>query len=273
MITKAQIYANTANYFLRSKLQQSELELPVLGGEDVGPVREERLDEVLSQYDDRVVFVHAGLRDIKRAFGTNPYELLLSKLDEHFESILAPGFTPSFRSSGIYHKQYSKPEYGKFSQLFLEDADYRTDDAIHSILVHGDYRFEQYDHQDSFGEDSCWSKLDEDNVLYVNIGTPWIVSTQHHYIEHLADVPYLEQSTHDGVIYYDETTFTTVTQTNYTYDYPMKRSAMKITNYLREQDTLSMYNLNGLKLLFFRAADVRRSLMNKIQSDPYYLVT
>ncbi|MFC5135098.1 MULTISPECIES: AAC(3) family N-acetyltransferase [Haloferacaceae] len=271
MITKAQVYANTANYFFRSKLRQSEFPIPV--GEDVGPVREDQLDAVLSQYDDEVVFVHVGLSDIKTAFQTDPYHFLLSKLDSHFESVLAPGFTPSFRSSGIYHKEYSKPEYGTFSRLFLNDANYRTDDAIHSILVRGDYRFSQYDHHDSFGEDGCWSKLDEENVLYMNIGTPWIVSTQHHYIEHKADVPYLERSAHEGVIYYDETDSATVTQYNYRYDDPSKRSARKIAGYLRDQDVLSSYRLNGLKIRFFRAGDLRRSLMHRIESNPYYLIT
>lgn len=271
MISRAKVYANTANYFVRSKLRQSEF--PVPGGEDVGPVREEQLDAVLSRYNDNVVFVHAGLSDINAAFRTDPYRFLLRKLDTHFESVLVPGFTPSFRASGIYHKKYSKPEYGTFSRLFLNDADYRTDDAIHSILVRGEYRFSRYDHHDSFGEDGCWSKLDEENVLYMNIGTPWIVSTQHHYIEHEAEVPYLERSAHDGVIYYDETNSAALTQYNYQYDDPSKRSAVKIASYLSDQDALSSYCLNGLKLRFFRAGDLRRTLMRKIESDPYYLIT
>jgi aminoglycoside N3'-acetyltransferase len=273
MRTKARVYANTANYFIRSRLRQSQVDLPLLGGEDVGSVRERDLDAILSRYDEDVVFVHAGLSDIKSAFGGNPYELLTSKLDDQFESVLAPGFTPSFRSSGIYHKKYSRPEYGTFSRLFAADADYRTDDAIHSILVRGDYRFPECDHHDSFGRDSCWGKLDGENVLYMNIGTPWIVSTQHHYIEHQADVPYVERTTHDGTMYYSDTEFAEITQKNYQYDQPSKRSATKIAKLLEEKDELDAYDLNGLKLLFFRAADLRRALMPEIEADPYYLIT
>ncbi len=272
MIKKAQTYANTARYFVHSQYQQSNLNIPLVSSDDVGSVDEARFDNILSRYDDDVVFVHAGLSDVKSAFGTNPYEFLLDKLDEHFESILAPGFTPSFRSTGIYHKKFSRPEVGTFSRLFLEDADYRTNDAIHSILVRGKYRFSDYDHRESFSENGCWSKLDEENVLYLNIGTPWLISTHHHFIEHTLDVPYIETVLYDGVLYRDESEWESIRQCNYTYQWPIKRNSKKIQKYLTSQMSLSKYNLNGLKLMFFRTQDVKKVLEPKIKADPYYLV-
>ncbi len=273
MITKAQIYVNTANYFMRSRLHRTDIELPLIGGGKVGSVNEQEIDDVLTQYDDDVVFVHAGLSNIKSAFDTNPYEFLLDKLDKHFKSILAPGFTPSFGSSGIYHKQYSKPEYGAFSRLFLQDSNYRTDDAIHSILVRGDYRFEEYNHNKSFGENSCWCKLEENNVLYLNIGTPWIISTQLHHIEHKMDVPYLQQTEHPGVIYHDSTSHNETIQYNHKYEYPIKWNRHKIARALRQHGRLSINDFRGLNVFFFRAGDLHQILTNKIRSDPYYLVT
>jgi len=108
----------------------------------VSSVAPSRLDELLKRHGDghSNVFVHAGLSDIKRAFGTDPYAFLRSKLNANFRSVLAPGFTDYFATSGVYHKQYSRPKHGTFGQLFLRDADYRTDDAMKSILVEGPYR-------------------------------------------------------------------------------------------------------------------------------------
>ena len=272
MITKALTYANTARYFVHSRYQQLDIDIPSVNSSDVRSVDEERFDNILSQYDDDVVFVHAGLSDVKSAFGTNPYEFLLEKLDEHFESILAPGFTPSFRSTGIYHKKFSRPEVGAFSRLFLEDADYRTNDAIHSILVRGKYRFNEYDHQDSFSKNGCWSKLDEENILYLNIGTPWLISTHHHFIEHMHDVPYIESVLYDGVLYRNESEWESIRQCNYRYQWPIKRNSMKIQRYLTSQGVLSEHSMNNLELMSFRAQEIKKSLEPKIKADPYYLV-
>ncbi|MFW6040711.1 MAG: hypothetical protein ACOC85_02630, partial [Thermoplasmatota archaeon] len=107
------------------------------------PADVEELHDILDGYsEEKTVFVHVGLSDIKSVFHQNPYELLIKVLEEHFNSILAPGFTPYFEESGVYHKLYSKPVHGTFYRLFHKDADYRTNDATHSILVKGDYRFD-----------------------------------------------------------------------------------------------------------------------------------
>lgn len=273
MLTNSKIYANTARYFVQSKLHERGMTVPIIGKKAVGTVDEERVDQILSQYKDSTVFVHAGLSDIKSAFRKDPYQFLLEKLDAHFENILAPGFTPSFRDTGIYHKEFSRPEYGMFSRLFLNDADYRTDDAIHSILVRGDYRFEDCNHHDTFSKDGCWAKLDRDNILYLNIGTPWIIATQHHFIECVNELPYNNKTQHEGVMYLNETNYTEITQTNYRYATPSKRNAKKVQHYLENEQVLDSYSHNGLNILAFNAGDMRTALEKKLANDPYYLIT
>ena len=233
------------------------------------------LDAVLEEQsaDHDTVFVHAGLSDVKRAFGGDPYALLSGKLTDHFESVLTPAFTSSFRKTGLYHKRYSTPEFGAFSRLFFEEADYRTNDAIHSISVAGDYRFEECDHHDTFAEAGCWGQLDRDNVLYMNIGTDWLVSTQIHYIEERADVPYVSRTAHDGVIYYDDESHAKITQYNADkIDWLYFWNRSKIRKKLRREGALDRYSIGGLDLLFFGANDMHRSLADEIAADPYYLV-
>lgn len=266
MFLEARVGWNTAKHYLLREYHDRS----------VGSVAEHRLDDALAAYDDReTVFVHAGLSAVKRAFGGNPYEFLLGKLEHHFDNVLVPGFTPSFRQSGIFHRLYSKPEFGTFARLFHCDAEYRTADAIHSILVRGDYRFERCDHQDSFGPDSCWAKLDADRVLYLNIGTDWLVSTQHHHIEHAADVPYLRRVEHEGIVYHEETTHEEVTQRNYEYDFPfpVKRGALGIQRDLVAEGVIEKHDMNGLLVLLFDARELREALEGKLERDPYYLIT
>lgn len=247
-------------------------DMPTIGHREVGPVEEARFDEILASVETDVVFVHVGLGNLKRAFGGDVYALFLGKLRDHFESVLAPGFTPSFRSSRIYHEQYSRPEVGAFSRQFLSDAEYRTDDAIHSILVDGPYRFPDCDHEDTFSEDGCWARLAEENVTFLNVGTPWFICTQHHYIEHAMDVPYLEHREYDGVRYWDERNYERITQTNYEYAWPLKRSARKIERYLRSRNVLRKYDLEGLQMSIVGARELQRALEPKIRTDTYYLV-
>lgn len=228
---------------------------------------------ILDDYDDPTVFVHVGLSDVNAAFGGRCYEQLADELTSQFESVLVPGFTPSFRDSGVYHKTYSRPQVGMFPALFMDDSDYRTDDALHSIQVAGEYRFDDCDHHDSFGEDGCYAKLDEDDVLIANIGTDRLVSTQFHYASLHADPGYHERNSHSGVIYYDEHDHREIEQTNDTFSSIYTWNRWKIENYLEEQGVLDRRGRNGLRLTFFRAGAMREALEPMLDEDPYYMVT
>ncbi|MGM0717378.1 MAG: AAC(3) family N-acetyltransferase [Halobacteriota archaeon] len=231
------------------------------------------LQSVLDEYDDPVVFVHVGLSDVNAAFGDRSYDRLCSALTSQFESVLVPGFTPDFRKSGVYHKEYSRPQVGMFPVLFMSDSEYRTDDGIHSIQVTGEYRFDECDHQNTFGPDGCYAQLDDDNVLIANIGTNRLVSTQFHYVSLQADPPYHTTDAHSGEIYYDESTHEEVTQTNDTFESTYVWSRWKMERYLKQQGVLDDRSRNGLKLSFMRARDMRKALEPKIEQDPYYMVT
>lgn len=238
------------------------------------PADIEELHNILDNYsDEKSVFIHVGLSDISAVFHQNPYNLLIDVLEEHFNSILAPGFTPYFEKSGVYHKLYSIPTHGTFYRLFLKDADYRTNDATHSILVKGDYRFDGCNHFDTLSREGCWGKMDNDNILIMDIGTPWIFASQHHYIEGYYDVPYCHKVKYDGRIYYDDSKSEKITQTSYGYDLKaVRRNSIKLERYLSSKDILDKYNINGLNIRFFRARDIRKAYKNKIMNDSYYLI-
>lgn len=239
-----------------------------------GPTSEAVFDSVLEQYDQEpVAFVHIGLSDIKTAFGADPYETILTKLRSTFDSILTPGFTKSFRNTGVFDLEESTPELGAFSRLFFEDAAFRTPDPLHSVLGEGPYRFEECTFRDTFSTEGCYGQLSEDNVLCLNIGTPWLVSTQLHYIERLCDVPYAETVEIDGELRADGTT-TRITQRNYdknNYLYFWNR--LKLRNAMVAEGVLDHYSLDGLNVMAVRAGDLQEFLVPRIEANPYYLVS
>jgi len=238
-----------------------------------GPIDDALLETVLAQYPDtEVAFVHIGLSDIKTALQRNPYDAIIEKLDAEFESVLAPGFTRSFRETGVFDIEETSPELGAFSSLFFEDATYRTPDPLHSILVDGDYRFDGCGFRDTFSPDGPYGQLSADNVLYLNIGTPWLISTQLHYVERVCDVPYVETVEIEGEFTANGTT-ERIRQRNYTknnYLYFWNRRGLR--DDMVSAGVMDHYVLNGLNVMGMRAGEMEAFLAEQIADDPYYLV-
>ncbi|WP_083898859.1 AAC(3) family N-acetyltransferase [Natronococcus jeotgali] len=229
--------------------------------------------DLLCRYNSDTVFTHVGLSGVKSAFGQNPYSFLFNELCNEFNSVLAPGYTPQFRESGEFDIQNSEPAYGAWSRLFLGDSDHRTDDPIHSILVNGPYRFNGCNTRDTFAQDGCFAQIDTDNILIFNIGTPWLMTTQHHYIERRCGVPYQEYPTFTGNITYKDGLTESVKQRNDSYTLYARRAARKVQRDAVDVGVVEEFNLNGLLVLVFRAQEYRRFIAKKIQNDPYYLVS
>ncbi|ATW89597.1 aminoglycoside N3'-acetyltransferase [Halohasta litchfieldiae] len=239
----------------------------------VGPVAEPLLDAVLEQYREaEVVFVHIGLSDINTALQQNPYEAMMQKLTGRFESVLTPGFTKSFRNTGVFDVDETPPELGAFSSLFFEDATYRTPDPLHSILVDGEYRFDGCRFRDTFSPEGCYGQLSADNVLCLNIGTPWLVSTQLHYTERVSNVPYVETVEIDGELTTDGTTRQISQQTYKKNNYLYFWNRRGLRDDMVSAGVMDHYSLNGLNIMAFRAGDIQAFLEAKIEQNPYYLV-
>ncbi len=255
------------NYLMRKKSVTAKSDLRLL-------------EDVLDRYSEQnTVFVHIGLSQIKSAYRVNPYDFVMDVLTKRFENIITPGFTPSFRKTSLYHKKYSRPEYGMFSWLFLGDATYRTDDPIYSLLVRGSYDFENSYAKETFGVGSCFEQLDKDNILCLNIGTKWAVSSQIHFSEYKNMVPYINKAEYNGIIYYDEHKHKDISVVNYVNNYWFNKfvsviwNRYKISRHLLKSGILDYYDLDGVRVYAFKLRDLRVFLDEKLGKDPYYLLT
>jgi len=242
---------------------------------EVGPVPSSVFETILDQYPEKdVVYLHVGLSDIKTAFETNPYEFILEQLDRRFGSLVVPGFTKSFRETGVFNVEESEPELGAFSHLFFEnDSDYRTPDPLHSLQVKGEYRFDGCDFRDTFGSEGCYAQLEADDVLCLNVGTPWLVSTQLHYLEQELDLPYVDTVDIDGHITYADGHTEAISQTNYAKNnYVYFWNRLGIRDDMVTTDRMNHFDLNGLNVMAFTMGDLRELVEQETRTDPYYLV-
>lgn len=240
----------------------------------VGTSDEGHLRDVLESYGTYdEVFVHVGLSDVDAAYEGNPYELLREALTDSFDSVLAPGFTDYFRESGVFDRRHSLPMHGTFSKLLLEDADYRTRDPCKSILVDGEYRFDDCNHLETFAPDGCFEQLREDDVLVAAIGTPhWKCSYLHH-LEAKYGAPYSVEREFEGVMHDGDETVDVELQTNYYDSIFWSFNKLKLQRDLEEAGVLDTYDLNGLPVYVTPLGELDRFAAEKMADDPYYLVT
>lgn len=240
----------------------------------VGSAEDNALDGALERYSDYdVAFAHVGLSDVNAALVGNPYDRVLGALTQHFESVLAPGFTDYVHISGVYDKRHSRPKHGAFCRQFLDDAEYRTNDAIKSILVKGEYRFDACDHHDSYSEDGCFQQLYEDDVLVVSIGTPYLVCSYLHHLEARNGAPYMEPKTVAGIMYDENGNATPIEQQTHQYREIWSFNKPKLHRDLRASGFLDTYDYNGLRIFVTSIRSIDELVTHNMNDDPYYLVT
>lgn len=262
---RARVARHAAGSLLAERLRR--------GRRRVDPVPPDTLDRLFDAHPADVAFVHVGLSDVDATLPGNPYRRVRDALLDHYGSVLAAGYTTSFRKTRRFHRQRTPPEYGTFARLFHADATYRTADPMYSILVHGDYRFDDATPSESFTEASPFGSLDRDDALYVNVGTDGFRCSHLHYLERRADVPYCRVVDLEGVVHHTDAERERVTHTCLVDDHYRRYNRPKLERVLSAAGVLHSYDCNGLRVRFCRARDVREVLEPRLDDDPYFLVT
>ncbi|WP_232702551.1 AAC(3) family N-acetyltransferase [Halobacterium wangiae] len=240
---------------------------------DRSPVEElpaAALRDALDGFDADVAVVYAGLSDVVAALGGDPYERLQDALLAQFDAVLTPGFTFSFRDTGFVDLDRAPPEVGTFGRRFLADADGRTDDPVFSLLWTGAFEFDTDGTDCSYGPGGYWRELHDRDVLYLNVGTDRFRCSAFHVAELRHDVPYVSCAEHRGVVRHGGTTRTVAHRAPVDDHYRRfaRRSVLEELG-----DALVDQSVCGLRVQGCRASDVDALLDDRLDSDPYYLVT
>lgn len=149
---------------------------------------------------------------------------------------MVPTFTLSFKQTGIYSVNYSRSEVGIFSELFRERANYRTQNAIHSVsIISKDISiYEKMNYKNTFSPDGLYGYLVKDNSYIVNISTNYFLATFKHYVEEMYNVPYenRKNNKYKGIVFDKYNNPVKWEQIHHAYNRKVQFNQKKITNVL-----------------------------------------
>lgn len=244
------------------------------------------LIDILDIPKNEIIYLHVRLKRFKHNsdIGGLSYKeltkLILDVIEREYDpkTIITPTFTYSFTDSGVYHREFSKSETGRFSEEMRKHFSvYRTPDPIFSVIESSEYlanREGQIDFSTAFGS-NCWREhLVSEGETVINIDTPNILYGKLHYIEHLADVDYRYYKNFDGVVYTDRESYFDL---NYRYfvrdrDMETERDNQKVESYLTNEKVLQIKDPDGFKMSKHSIQGLRNSIIKKLEDDAFFLL-
>ena len=234
------------------------------------PISSVGLSDILADYDCAIV--HAGLRSVSSSSASDAFDLLSNALSG-LDNLFIPGFTPSFRSSGIYSVKYSRPEVGSFSKLAWLSGAPRTLDPIHSLFSMRGSLSDVDISNDTFHPNGFFRTFIRKQSCIINIGTPHLISTLFHFYERYMNTPYLASSSHDGFILDSSQHPIPTHHYSYRYHYSVSWNRAKIESFLFCNGALTYVLWNGAYCRILDGQLAFELLTYQLGVDPYFMIT
>jgi len=240
-----------------------------------------KLFEKVNINNNSLLFLHVGLKKIKQKTNKE-YSILENEITNIIKkkynphSILVPAFTFSFIQTGIYSVNYSRSEVGIFSELFRKKANYRTQNAIHSVSIISKNisNYEKINYKNTFSSDGLYSYLVKDNSYIINISTHHFIATHTHYIEELYNVPYKDRTNNKfkGIIFDKYDNPIKWEQIHQAYNSKVQFNIKKRTDVLIKANVLKEFTYRGIKISIIKVCDLVEVLGRYLKKDKYFLV-
>jgi aminoglycoside N3'-acetyltransferase len=231
---------------------------------------------------NRLIFMHVRLKEISKSYGGDYIKATQDLIEavKFFspKSILIPVFTYSFTKNGVFHKDFSYSETGRFSEEARKIYPFsRTLDPIFSILDIFNWLESKnnVNYLTAFGSSSVWQHLLEENCIILNVGIEDFVATQVHYLEKLSKAPYRENIYKRGVMCVKNTACKEVKYKFYARNLEQNRllNWPKIEKTLLKEKSLVQKKDKGIKISWIGSQEFHETLQNELNKDPYFLVS
>jgi len=232
----------------------------------------------------KTILAHVRLSSIYHQTGIAYAELttdLLARLLECKPSVLLiPAFTIySFMSSRIFHDGYARSEVGRFSEEVRQKGYVRTPDPMYSLLDIMGSLPATIDYQRTFGPNTVFEFLRQQNAVIINIDMPGFYATPVHCVELEHQVPYRYEVACEGKMQLGDKPWQDVRYHAYvravdrygTGSYPPYNQQRRL-DYLRTQGVVKETTSPWGQLAWASLDDFCPAISLALGKDPYFLV-
>lgn len=271
-MNKFSIYYNLIRYGFRNKYTRSHARYNTF---PFSPTNDSKLREFLSGVPSKDAVVFVGLKQICHSMGVeNPYEYLQDLLEEKFETLIVPTFTPSVLTTGIFDVRTTPSETGSFSQQFMHQAEIRTLSPFKSFALMGSRGNDIMSLQtfNDYSENGIFDYLYSNEITSINIGTANPRFSTIHYCEYTAELPYLLKEKPEIRVIDHEDNETLNKYFYLGYKQRLKFNRNKIENHLIKAGLLEKLVINDLIVRIINERKAFDLMLANLKRDPYYLV-
>lgn len=232
---------------------------------------------------NEILFVHAKLKGLNIDIGYQEVaKQIIGYLEYYYKpkTILIPTFTYSYTKTGLYDRLNTPSEVGRFGEEARELFDYshRTLNPVFNVI--DTHRFVlknnlEKEYHTAFGNGSLLSGLSNEGYFILNINLDKLINTHLHLIEYENRVPYRFIKYFNGVLISEIDTSEEICfeyfVRNLDIDTAWRRD--KIKDAILNERALNVIQYNGTEINYVYSQDLTKSISEKLELNPYYLIS
>lgn len=236
----------------------------------------ERLNHFFSSIPSESIVLFVGLRQMKYFLNLDdPGNFLINLVAGHFKNVLVPTFTPSVINNHLFDIVNTKSESGSFSNIFLQNASFRTPSPFKSFAVVGPIigKLQELQYDNDFLSNGIFDFINNQNIPSVNVGTDDIRFSCIHYAESVSSVPYVKMNKFTIEVYENGSYLYKKDFGKLDYLFGYKFNRAKIENDLTASHLITTEDIEGLKLRYIPQDGYFNYFLSQLKLNSNYLIS
>ncbi|MDP3115412.1 MAG: AAC(3) family N-acetyltransferase [Candidatus Cloacimonadaceae bacterium] len=215
------------------------------------------------------------MKQVRYSLGAeDPYSHVDTILNNSFETVIVPTFTPAVLYTGVFDVSATESESGTFSQLFLKSAEGRTLSPFKSFALKGLMTPELLSLHtfNDYIAGGMFHFFNSNDVVSVNVGTMDIRFGTIHYLESMCNLPYIRHRDVRIRVIDSNGISRSSEYCHLDYKIRVKFSRDKIERDLHRAGIIKVLIINDMIVRIIPEIDCSDYLIKRLKADPYYLV-
>ena len=221
------------------------------------------------------VFVHGSASQLKKDGNSQRLAETLFG-NPNIEQIFMPTYTPSFKNSRVFSLLHSRSEVGALGDIQKWKFQKRTPDPLHSvrILTRQEEGLPNFDFHNTFSSKGFFASTLDDTVV-LNINTFRFVCTYLHVFEEVIEAPYKKKGgkIFDGVMFDENNNLSKIRHRSHSNLLQSEFARVKLKRFLLKHGAMRIWKNGNNEVSITNISSVRDLVMEKLRTNPFFLVT